>query len=64
MVLYFLPKKSIRLPTNDEIIGLVVHQNGANIHLSVPTSLYYLPFYIHTSVVAFIYFRLLVESPL
>ena len=35
IVLYFLQKKSFLLPTNDKIIGLVVRQNGANIHWSL-----------------------------
>ena len=41
IVLYFLPKKSILLPTNYKIIGLVIRQNGANIHWLVPTSPHY-----------------------
>ena len=64
IVLYFLPKNSILLPTNDKITGLVIRQNGANVHKSVPTRLYYLPTYVYTSAVYFIYFRRLVESPL
>ena len=42
IVLYFLPKGTLLLPTKYKIRGFVVHQNGVNIHLSVPTSLYYL----------------------
>ena len=38
IVLYFLPRKPILLPTNDKIKGLVIRQYGANIHWSVPTS--------------------------
>ena len=64
IVLYFLPKKSLLLPTYYEIRGLVGTQDGTNIHLSVPISLYYLPTYLDTSVADFIYFRHLVESPL
>ena len=39
IVLYFLPKKSILLPTNHKIRGIIGSQNGANIHKSVPISL-------------------------
>ena len=63
-VLYFLPKKLFLLPTNDRITGLVGSQDGAKIHLSVPTSLYYLPTNLYTSVVDLIYVRRLVESAL
>ena len=50
-VLYFLPKRSLLLPTNDEITGLVGSQNGANIYTSVPISLSPLPtnVYLYTS---------------
>ena len=51
IVLYFLPKKSLLLPTYYEIRGLVGSQNGANIHMSVPTSLQYLATNLYTSVV-------------
>ena len=64
IVLYFLPTKSILLPTNDEITSLVGSQEGANIHWSVPTSLLYPPTNLYTSVDDFIYFRRLVESAL
>ena len=64
IVPYFLLKKSLLLPTYYEIRGLVGSQNGANIHMSVPQSLQYLPTNLYTSVVDFIYFRRLVESPL
>ena len=64
IVLYFLPNKLILLPTNDKIKGLICSQNGANIHSSVPTSLQYPTINLYTSVVDFIYFRPLVESPL
>ena len=63
-VLYFLPKRAILLPTNDKITGLVGSQNGANIHWSVPTSLQDPAISLYTSVVDFLKFRLLVESPL
>ena len=63
-VLYFLPKRPLLLPTNYEIIGLVVSQNSANIYLSVPTSLQYLPTNLYKSVVDFVYFRRLVEEAL
>ena len=46
-----------------KIRGLVGSQNGTNIHMSVPTSLQYLPTNLYTLVVVFIYFRRLVESP-
>ena len=64
IVLYFLPKKLILLPTNDKITGLVGSQNGANIHSSLPTSLQDPAINLYTSVVDFIYFRRLMESPL
>ena len=32
IVLYFLPKKSILLPTNDKITGIIGSQNGPNVH--------------------------------
>ena len=63
-VLYFLPKMSILLPTNDKITGLVCSQNGANIYWSVPTSLQDPAINLYTSVVDFLKFRHLVESPL
>ena len=44
--------------------GLVGSQDGTNIHSSVPTSLYYLPTNLYTSVVDFLYVRRLVESAL
>ena len=62
IVLYFLPQKSLLLPTYYEIKGLVGSQDSTNIHLSVPISLYYLPTNLDTSVADFIYFRRLVES--
>ena len=49
---------------NHKIKGLVGSQNGANIHLSVPTSLEDPGINLYTSVVDFIYFRRLMESPL
>ena len=61
-VQYFLPKKSLRLLTNDKITGLVVSQNGANIHMSVPTSFCHLATNLYTSVVDFVRFRRLVEE--
>ena len=64
IVPYYLLKKSLLLPTYFEIRGLVGSQNGTNIHMSVPKSLQYLPTNLYTSVVDFIYFRRLVESPL
>ena len=64
IVPYFLLKKSLLLPTNYEIRGLVGSQNGANIHMSVPKSLQYLPTNLYTSMVDFIFFWRLVESPL
>ena len=64
IVLYFLPKKSFLLPTYYGIRGLVGSQNGANIHLSVPTSLQDPAINLYMSVVDFIYFCRLVESPL
>ena len=63
-VLYFLQKKSILLPTNYKIRGLIVSQNGANIHKSVPLSLYYLPTNLYILVVDFVQFRRLVEEAL
>ena len=57
-MLYFLPKKSILLPTNDKIIG---SQDGANIPSSVPTSLQDPAINLYKSVVDFIHFRRLVE---
>ena len=64
IVLYFLPQRPLLLPTNHKIRGLVSSQNGANIHWSVPTSLQDPAINLYTSVVDFIYFRRLVESPL
>ena len=64
IVLYFLPKESILLPTNDKIKGLIGRQNGANIHSSVPTSLQYPTIKLYTSVLDFFHFRRLVESAL
>ena len=63
-VLYFLPKRSILLPTNDKIPGLVGSQNRANIHWLVPTSLQDPAINLYTSVVDFLKFRRPVESPL
>ena len=63
-VLYFLPKTPHLLPTKYKIRPLVVRQNGANIHWSVPTSLHYLPTNLYTSVVDLIYVRRPMESPL
>ena len=60
IVLYFLQKKSLLLPTYYEIRGLVGSQDGTNIHSLVPISLYYLPINLDTSVADFIYFRRLV----
>ena len=64
IVLYFLQKKSLLLPTYYEIRGVVGSQDGTNIHSSAPISLYYLPTNLDTSVADFIYLRSLVESPL
>ena len=64
IVLYFLPKMSLFLPTNYDNKDLVVSQDGANIHKSVPTSLVSSATNLYTSVVVFIYFRRLVESAL
>ena len=44
--------------------GLIGSQNGTNIRTSVPISVQVPPTNLHTSVVDFIYFRQLVESPL
>ena len=63
-VLYFLPKRSILLPSNDKITGLVSSQNGANIHWSVPTSLQDPAINLYMWVVDFLKFCCLVESPL
>ena len=52
------------MPTNYEIRGLVISQNGANIHSAVPTSLQYPATNLYRSVVDFIYFRCLVEEAL
>ena len=60
-VLYFLPKKSLLLPTNDIIRGLVVSQNGANIHTTMPISLFYLQTNLYTSVANYILFCSLVK---
>ena len=62
--LYFLPKRSILLSTYDKITGLVGSKNGAKIHWSVPTSLQDPAINLYTSVVDFLKFRRLVESPL
>ena len=64
IVLYFLPKMSLLLPTNYEIEGLVFSQDSTNIHESVPTSLVSPATNLYTSVVVFIDFRRLVESTL
>ena len=64
IVLYFLPRKSVLLPTNHKIRGLNGSQNGTNIHTSVPISVQVPPTNLYTSVFDFIYFRRLVESPL
>ena len=61
IVLYFLPKKTILLPTNHKIRGLIGSQDGANIPSSVPTSLQDPAINLYKSVVDFIYFRRLVE---
>ena len=50
------------MPTHYKIRGLVVSQNGSNIHSSVPTSLQYLTPNLYTSVIDLIYFRHLVEE--
>ena len=50
--------------TYHEIIGLVGSQNSANIHSSVPISLWDPSINPYTSVVDFIHFHRLVESPL
>ena len=44
--------------------GLIGSKNGTNIHWSVPTSLQDPAINLYTSVVDFIYFRRLMESPL
>ena len=59
-VLYFLPKRSILLPTNDRITGLVGSQNSANILSSVPTSLQDPVINLYMPVVDFLKFRHLV----
>ena len=64
IVLYFLPKRQLLLPTNYDIRGLVVTQNSANSHSSVPTSLQDPAINLYTSVVYFINFRRLVEPGL
>ena len=61
IVLYFLPKKSILLPTNDKIKGLIGSQDGANIPSSVPNSLQDPAINLYKSVVDFIHVRRLVE---
>ena len=61
IVLYFLPKTSILLLTNDKIKGLIGSQDGANIPSSVPTSLHDPAINLYKSAVDFIYFRRLVE---
>ena len=61
IVLYFLPKKSILLPTNDKIKGLIGSQDGANIPSSLPTSLRDPAINLYKSVVDFIHVRRLVE---
>ena len=63
-VLYFLPKRSLLLPTNDKITGLVGSQNGTNFHTSVPISLSHLPTNLYTSVADSLKFRRLVEEAL
>ena len=66
IVLYFSLKKSLLLPTYHEIrsFKIVGSQDGTYFHWSVPTSLYYLPTNLYTSVVDFINVRRLVESAL
>ena len=61
IVPYYLPKKSILLPTNDKIKGLIGSQDGANIPSSVPTSLQDPVINLYKSVVDFIHVRRLVE---
>ena len=50
------------LPTKCKITGLVGSQSGPTFYSSVPTSLHYLPTYLHRSVVDFICFCRLVEN--
>ena len=57
-------KKIVLLPTKRKIRPFVGCQKDANIHLSVPTSLYDPAINLYTSVVHFIKFRRLVESAL
>ena len=64
IVLCFYPKKPLLLPTKCKIRGLVICQDDAMFHSLVPTSLYYLPSNLYTSVVDFIYVCRLVESAL
>ena len=66
IVLKFLQKNTLFLPTKYEIRRLVAHQNGAysNFHWSVPTSMYYLPTNPYTSVADFLCVHCLVESAL
>ena len=64
IVLGFLPKRSLFLPINHKIRGVVGSQNGTNIHRSVPISVQVPPTNLYTSMVDFINFRRLVESPL
>ena len=61
IVLYFLPKDSILLRTNDKIKGLIGSQDGANIPSLVPTSLQDPAINLYKSVVDFIHVRRLVE---
>ena len=53
IVPYFLQKKIVLLPTKCKIRPFVRHQKDANIHWSVPTSLYDPVINLYTSVVHF-----------
>ena len=64
IVPYYLQKKIVLLPTKRKIRPFVGRQKDANIHWSVPTSLYDLAINLYTLVVHFIKFRRLVESAL
>ena len=64
IVLYFLPKKTLFLPTNIGIQKFVGRQNDANVHSWVPKSLEHLAMNLYTWVVDFIYIHRLVEPGL
>ena len=64
IVIYFLSKKSLLLPTYYVIKGLEGSQDDSYFHWSVPTGLYDLPTNLYTSVVDIIYVCHLVESAL